>query len=93
MPLAPALQAFIAGLGALFKSQPDLQFERDGPIAYANSPTIVQWKANVKGTGALMTATFASNTKLSKIKGLKVEPLADAGFLGPAAAYLKGGAP
>ena len=59
---------------------------------YANSPTIVQWKATVKGTGALMTASFESNTKLSKIKSLKIEPLNDAGFSGPAGPYLKGGA-
>ena len=53
-------EAFVAGISALLKSDPDLRFARDGPIAYANSPTLVAWVATVKGAGAKTTRTFPS---------------------------------
>ena len=43
-------QAYLAVTADLLKSFPDFVYTRVGPIAYADSPTIVSWKAVVKGT-------------------------------------------
>lgn len=41
---------YIAVTADLLKSFPDFVYTRDGPIAYADSPTKVKWTAIVKGT-------------------------------------------
>ena len=43
-------QAYLAVTADLLKSFPDFVYTRTGPIAYADSPTLVQWTAVVKGT-------------------------------------------
>lgn len=103
----------------ILKSFPDFVYTRNGPIAYADSPTRVAWKAVVKGThsGApysplpgvppvspksppivctndeeSIVVTFASGTKLTKIKQLTVEAVPGGrGFSGPIGLFLQAG--
>lgn len=42
--------AYLAVTADILKSFPDFIYTRQGPIAYANSPTTVTWTAVVKGT-------------------------------------------
>jgi len=42
--------AYLQVTADILKSFPDFVYTRNGPIAYADSPTIVQWTAVVKGT-------------------------------------------